>query len=78
MCFGTPTGNSRRFLFEVARLNQFVVSPCVSVCEVDERDICVGCLRTLDEIAAWGAMSHEARMHVMTVLLPQREAEREG
>ena len=55
-------------------MNQFVVSPCVSVCEVDERDICIGCLRTLDEIARWGVMSHEERMHVMTELLPLREA----
>lgn len=55
-------------------MNSFVVSPCVSVCEVDERDICVGCLRTLDEIAAWGSMSHEERIHVMTRLLPARES----
>jgi predicted Fe-S protein YdhL (DUF1289 family) len=32
-----------------------VTSPCVKVCKVDaERGLCTGCLRTLDEIGAWG------------------------
>lgn len=35
-----------------------VTSPCISVCTVDrERGICVGCLRTLQEIGAWRVMS---------------------
>ena len=35
-----------------------VTSPCISVCTVDrERGICVGCLRTLQEIGAWRMMS---------------------
>ena len=71
----TPTGDSRRFYFKVNRLNQFVISPCVSVCEVNERNVCVGCLRTLDEIAAWGMMSHAERLRIMTEELPKREAE---
>lgn len=30
-------------------------SPCMSVCQMDEASgLCGGCLRTLDEIAAWG------------------------
>jgi len=30
-------------------------SPCVSVCRIDtDSKVCEGCLRTLDEIAAWG------------------------
>ena len=28
-------------------------SPCVSVCALDEMDICIGCHRSVDEIAAW-------------------------
>lgn len=32
-----------------------VPSPCVSVCKMDEaRAYCMGCLRTLDELRAWG------------------------
>ena len=33
------------------------VSPCINVCVLDERDVCRGCLRTIDEIAGWGRMS---------------------
>ncbi len=28
-------------------------SPCISVCVLDEADICMGCFRSADEIAAW-------------------------
>ncbi|WP_284335895.1 DUF1289 domain-containing protein [Comamonas sp. NoAH] len=31
-------------------------SPCISVCRMDDaRQYCVGCLRTLDELRAWGS-----------------------
>ncbi|MDD2925263.1 DUF1289 domain-containing protein [Rhodoferax sp.] len=32
-----------------------VPSPCMSVCQMDEASgLCQGCLRTIDEIRAWG------------------------
>ena len=35
-----------------------IETPCVDVCEVDEATgLCIGCRRSLAEIAAWGAMS---------------------
>ena len=35
-----------------------VPSPCISVCRMDAATgWCEGCLRTLDEIAAWGSAS---------------------
>ena len=34
-----------------------VASPCINVCRMDAASgLCEGCLRTLDEIAAWGTM----------------------
>ncbi|MBS0450766.1 MAG: DUF1289 domain-containing protein [Proteobacteria bacterium] len=42
-----------------------VPSPCVSVCRMNAASgLCEGCLRTLDEIAAWGTMSDAARCTV--------------
>lgn len=36
--------------------SQAVPSPCISVCRMDDaRQYCVGCLRTLDELRAWGS-----------------------
>ena len=30
-----------------------VESPCISVCELDENNVCSGCFRTLEEIGQW-------------------------
>lgn len=51
-----------------------ILSPCVGVCALRPDGLCGGCLRTVDEIAAWSRMSDADRLHVMDVLLPQREA----
>jgi uncharacterized protein len=33
-----------------------VPSPCINVCEMDQKSgLCRGCLRTIDEIVAWGS-----------------------
>jgi len=43
-----------------------IVSPCIKVCVMDPaRRICVGCGRTLDEIARWGSMSDAERAGIM-------------
>jgi len=33
-----------------------VASPCVDICRLDAEGLCVGCRRTLDEIAEWLAI----------------------
>ena len=49
-------------------------SPCINVCAVDRRaGICVGCGRTLTEIAAWSELTPEMRRRLMEVL-PDRLA----
>jgi predicted Fe-S protein YdhL (DUF1289 family) len=51
-----------------------IESPCVKVCVVHpEARICVGCNRTIDEIAAWSRLTHEARAAIMAEL-PSRGA----
>ena len=50
-------------------------TPCVKVCRMDpERGLCLGCARTLDEIARWGAMSDEERARIMAAL-PARQSD---
>ena len=42
-----------------------VPSPCVSVCRMDAASgLCAGCLRSLDEIAAWATLPDAARRDV--------------
>lgn len=55
-----------------------VLSPCVGVCEISTDGLCAGCLRTLDEIARWSTMADAERLRLMDVVLPQREAARDG
>lgn len=46
-----------------------IESPCKKVCIVDGASgLCLGCLRTLPEIASWGAMTPEARAEIMAAL----------
>ena len=42
-----------------------VASPCVSLCALDEDDLCVGCRRSADEIRRWGLMDNEERRQVL-------------
>jgi predicted Fe-S protein YdhL (DUF1289 family) len=50
-----------------------VPSPCISVCRIDAATgLCVGCLRTLDEIAAWGALDDAARRRVWQAIALRR------
>ncbi|WP_225787267.1 DUF1289 domain-containing protein [Pseudomonas sp. Marseille-P8916] len=44
---------------------RLVASPCVSVCALDEQDICVGCQRTVAEITRWGRMDNQERRQVL-------------
>ncbi|MDB6176458.1 DUF1289 domain-containing protein [Paracoccus sp. Z330] len=49
-------------------------SPCVNICVMHPHEgICVGCLRTLDEIAGWGSMPAETRRDIMAQL-PARKS----
>ena len=51
-----------------------VASPCIDVCSIDPRTgWCEGCLRTIDEIAAWGVLNN-AQTREVWKLLPQRRA----
>ena len=53
-----------------------VPSPCIDVCRMDAASgWCEGCLRTIDEIAAWGALADADKRAVLR-LLPLRRAER--
>lgn len=46
-----------------------VPSPCVNVCQIDpNRGVCTGCLRTLDEIAAWSRLEEDAKRRVWAAL----------
>ena len=46
-----------------------VPSPCISVCHMSIRlGMCVGCFRTIEEIAEWGEMTNEQKLEVIAQL----------
>lgn len=46
-----------------------IESPCTSVCRMDTHSkLCMGCLRTIDEIVAWSSDSDETKKKVWALI----------
>lgn len=55
-----------------------IETPCVKICTLDaRRKLCLGCGRTVEEIARWAGMTPAERQRVMD-LLPERLAAHEA
>ena len=55
-----------------------VPSPCIGICRIDPASgLCAGCLRTLDEIAAWGTLDDTARRLVWNAIATRRASVRD-
>ena len=48
-------------------------SPCVDICRLDERGLCIGCRRTIEEISEW-PRAGEARRREILHAIAQRTA----
>ena len=63
MSFGREEAEARR-----------LQSPCTGVCLIDEQTgFCQGCLRTLDEVAAWGSSTVSQRLEILAAIKRRRE-----
>lgn len=52
-----------------------LVSPCISVCQMDFRDgFCIGCYRTRGEIASWLSMDESDQLNLLNILSERRAA----
>jgi predicted Fe-S protein YdhL (DUF1289 family) len=51
-----------------------VASPCNGVCLIGRSGYCLGCARTLQEIAAWTSLSPGAQLAVIAQLLARKAA----
>lgn len=54
-----------------------VGSPCVSVCHMGADGLCQGCLRQLDEIAAWAALDDDGRRGVWARIAERARGQQE-
>lgn len=51
-----------------------IESPCILVCVMDSQTgFCLGCARTLDEIAGWSTLDSDERRAVMALLAQRHE-----
>lgn len=48
------------------------VSPCVHICQLDDKGLCVGCLRTLDEITCWPELDRADQARLLEELERRR------
>ena len=51
-----------------AALKSAVPSPCIEICRLDARGLCVGCRRTLGEIAEWPQAGDARRREILNAL----------
>ena len=51
-----------------------VPSPCIQVCRMHaDSGLCEGCLRTIDEIAAWSQLDDPAKRRVLALVRIRRQ-----
>ncbi|MEM7020611.1 MAG: DUF1289 domain-containing protein, partial [Pseudomonadota bacterium] len=53
--------------------NSDVPSPCISVCELNDDDLCVGCLRTSSEIGVWRLLNDAEKRAVWRQIEQRRQ-----
>lgn len=49
-------------------------SPCISVCVLDENDVCEGCFRTAAEITDWVMVSDDEKRDILRRCQERRDA----
>ena len=52
---------------------ELVPSPCIRHCCLDERDVCLGCFRSLAEIIAWADANNADRRMMLENSLRRQE-----
>lgn len=54
-------------------MTQEVASPCINVCRMDAgTGLCLGCFRTIEEIAVWSRTSNDQRLKVLLAVERRR------
>ena len=52
-----------------------VKSPCVEICSLDDKDMCIGCYRTANEIIEWFSASDERKREILVTVGERRAAD---
>jgi predicted Fe-S protein YdhL (DUF1289 family) len=49
------------------------MSPCLSICTLDDDNVCMGCLRSLEEIKNWALLKPAAQWSLVEELVARRK-----
>jgi uncharacterized protein len=52
-----------------------VPSPCVDICRLDAQGLCIGCRRTLGEIAEWSRADEARRREILRALAQRKPSD---
>ncbi|MCK9451426.1 MAG: DUF1289 domain-containing protein [Bacteroidales bacterium] len=55
-----------------------IKSPCQLICTYDEDRICIGCYRSLEEVANWDSYTEEEKRKVIDNTMKRREEKGSG
>ncbi len=48
-------------------------SPCISICVLDDKDICQGCFRSAEEITDWFMETPDGKMEILERAIARRK-----
>lgn len=51
-----------------------IPSPCVSICALDDNNLCMGCYRTGEEISQWGNLDNDERKKILKQVAERERA----
>ncbi|WP_081225595.1 DUF1289 domain-containing protein [Pseudoalteromonas luteoviolacea] len=54
-----------------------VASPCIRNCCLNDKDICIGCLRHIDEIVGWGSKSSQEKLDILARCESRKQTKRQ-
>lgn len=58
--------------------SESVESPCISICVLDEDQLCQGCFRTLQEIGEWSVVDDKQKATILAKSLERKEQDSLG
>ena len=53
--------------------NSTINSPCVRNCCLNEKDICLGCFRHINEIIGWQAFPEEEKITILSACIKRKD-----
>ena len=48
-------------------------SPCISICSLDQKDVCEGCFRTSNEIVDWFTADDDRKREILEASTKRRK-----